>query len=426
MTSATINRHERWMSTEVVSGPLSVLLGATNALIFFFGPLDLSADGDTMTVGIDPIVAMKLIVFAIAASLAVYGFLTSSAVRQILQTPPVLVLYALLCLVLIAGPGAVSSASIPTTLINFASIGFVATALVGLGVNRFALAGLIGCLVSVLLAIFLYYVVPRYGVFPEHLADGLIVYRLGGVAHPNSVSRSACLGLIMAIYLYRTRVLSWRYSIFLILVFLIAIYMSFSRTAILASGLALIVLVARQLQSRIALMSVTFAVMTGILLLMSLVAFGREDIVVDKVLAKLSKSGDVEEITSGTGRAQIWGKAVELIGERPLIGHGFNAAPTLMEDFSQSTHNAVLHASLAGGVLAGGLMFVLLLWNVNILLTTDHILIRSITMFLLISCLMEETVLETFAGPCTATWLLGILYAPYVAIAGNDQRAATT
>lgn len=424
MTSATIDRPTEWMSSERASGLFGLLLAAANTLIFFFGPLDLSADGDTMTVGIDPIVAMKLVVFAIAATLASYGFLTSTAVRQILQTPPVLLLYALLLMVLVAGPGAVSSASIPTTLINLASIGFVATALVGLGVNRFVLSGLLGCLISILLAFFLYVAMPSYGVFTELLSDGLILNRLGGVAHPNSVSRSACLGLIMAMYLHRAGVIPWRYTLLLVPIFILAIYMSFSRTAILATAVAMVVLWSRQLQSRFAMASIIAGMMAFTLFLMSLVALGHEDIIADRILAKLSKSGDVEEITSGTGRAQIWAKSIELIRKRPLIGHGFNAAPTLLEDYSQSTHNAVLHASLAGGVIAGGLMIVLLLWNMNIVLTTNHILIRSITTFILISCLMEETVLETFAGPCTATWLLGIMYAPYEAVVGSNPSEA--
>ena len=71
------------------------------------------------------------------------------------------------------------------------------------------------------------------------------------------------------------------------------------------------------------------------------------------VLSVVTKTGDVTELTSATGRTEIWAEAIRLIGERPLTGYGLNSSPALMEDFSYHTHNLVLHATFSGGVVAG-------------------------------------------------------------------------
>lgn len=416
---------ERLLATGGANGALRNLLWATTAGAAFFGPLDISADGATMTVGLDPYVLMKLVTFGIATLLAAYGLVTSPDVRSICQSLPAMLILAILFLVTLAGPTAISGASIPTTLINIGFLCFVATALVGIGIEGMVTAALAGALLSTALAWLLFLFFPRYGVFPEQLAGGLIVERMGGVAHPNSFSRSVLLAALFLFYLFRVDRISLRMAVLLALPCLLAAWLAWSRTAIIAGGLAVFVLSFDRFRGRLGTSLMVGGVMAGMLIVTLLFAMGKEDHMIDLVLSKISKSGDAEEITSGTGRSEIWSYAIHLISERPIIGHGFNAAPIMMINHSQSTHNAVLHASLAGGIFAGALMVCILTWNLITAVRTNNVLIKAMTTFLIISCLMEETVLETFPGPCTMCWLICSLY-PVLSHVGHSQSLANT
>ncbi|MEM9645733.1 MAG: O-antigen ligase family protein [Planctomycetota bacterium] len=382
------------------------LLSTTVGLTAFFGPLDISADGAVMTVGLDPVVAMKLVVAGIALLLGVHGALTSPKVRDLLQSIPVMLVFGILILVAAAGPNAISGASVPSTLINAGYVLFVATALIRLGLVGLVPPLLAGLTCSAILAWTLYIFLPRYGVFPEQLADGLVIERLGGVAHPNSVSRSVLLGLVLAMYQFRAQKISFAQLVLFCTLFASAGWFAWSRTGMLAGLAATAVLWQDRLRGRWAVSTATAAAIVLLAGITMTFAAGKEDQLVDQVISKVSKSGDAEEIKSGTGRSEIWGFAFDLIRERPIFGHGFNAAPTLMVNHSQSTHNAILHASLSGGLIAGGLMLLLMAWNLFTSFADKNMLVRATATFLVISCLMEETVLETFPGPCTLLWLL--------------------
>ncbi|MCC9657936.1 O-antigen ligase family protein [Rhodopirellula halodulae] len=392
------------------SSTLASLTWCLVVLSVFFGPLDISSDAETMTVGLDGQVACKLLVAGMAAMVGAYGFLTSPSVRQTLTTLPPLVVMSILALAGLATPIAISSASLPTTLINITFVVFMVVALFLLGLRGLVTAVLAGVTVTMCLALFFYFFVPKYGLFPELLADGLVVNRMSGTAHPNAVGRAMVLGGISTLYLFRAGTLRLNVALPLFVCFGFAAYLAWSRTALLAGTFGMAILFLDQLTTRAGVAAAAALALVGVMGLASVYVSGQEDHVVGKVLAKVSKSGDAEEITSGTGRSEIWAKAISLISDRPLIGHGFNAAPILMLEYSQATHNAVLHATLAGGLLAGVLMLGLLFWNVFLVFGSEHLLIRAFSAFTVLSCLTEDTILETFPGPCTIVWLLCIFY----------------
>lgn len=75
----------------------------------------------------------------------------------------------------------------------------------------------------------------------------------------------------------------------------------------------------------------------------------------DKILSLLSRSGDVGEITSGTGRSIIWSVVLELIAARPLLGYGYGAATFILPldprlfYAAAHCHNLYLEVMFAGG-----------------------------------------------------------------------------
>ncbi|WDQ19103.1 O-antigen ligase family protein [Rhodopirellula sp. P2] len=389
---------------------LSISSWCVVALSTFFGPLDIGSDATAMTVGLDIRVACKLIVAGAAFLVGAYGLLTSANVRQTLTTMPPLVVLAILMLVGLATPIAISGSSLPAALINFAYVVFLVVALFTIGLRGVVTAILVGVTATMALALFLFVFVPKYGSFPELLADGLVVNRMSGTAHPNAVGRAMVLGVIATLYMFRSGTLRLNVALPLTVCFALAAYLAWSRTALLAGAFGVSVLFLDHLRGRVGVSAIALIALLGVVGMTFVYATGREDQFVGKVLEKVSKSGDAEEITSGTGRSEIWAKAIGLIWERPIVGHGFNAAPILMLEYSQATHNAVLHASLAGGLIAGALMAGLLFWNVCLVFVGEHLLIRAFSAFTILSCMTEDTVLEIFPGPCTLVWMTCIFY----------------
>jgi len=375
------------------------------ALMSFWGPLDISDTASVMTVGLDWRVAVKLAISGLAALLAFLGWCTLPEVRRGAMTLPALAIGGILCLALLATPTAISEASLPTTMVNAVFLLFMVTAVSVLELPQLARALLTGVTASMALALFLYVFVPAYGVFPETLGGGVVINRLGAVAHPNGTARSMAIGLLLTGYLFRRRELAGRYAVPLAGCFVLALYLAWSRTAFLAGGLAMVALYADRLATRTGVVVLATGMLAVFVAVTATFLRGKEDEMTRSVLAKASKSGDVQEITSGTGRSDIWSEVARLIAQRPIIGHGFNAAPILLLDYSQSTHNAVLHATLVAGIGGGVLMACLLLWNASWLVRTDELLIRGAIAFLFVACLTEDTVLETFPGPATLLWL---------------------
>ncbi|EMB14974.1 O-antigen ligase family protein [Rhodopirellula europaea] len=400
---------------------LAVTTWCLVALSTFFGPLDIGSDATAMTVGLDIRVACKLVVAGLAFLVGMYGLLTSSDVRQTLTTIPPVVLLTILMLVGLATPIAISSSSLPAVLINVAYVLFIVVALFSIRLRGVVTAVLVGVTATMGVALFLYFFVPKFGSFPELLADGLVVNRMSGTAHPNAVGRAMVLGLIATLYLRRSDVLRLKVTLLLTACFALGAYLAWSRTALLAGAFGVGILYLDQLRGRFGVSAVALLALLSILGVTFIYATGREDQLVGKVLEKLSKSGDAEEIMSGTGRSEIWAEATNLIMQRPIIGHGFNAAPILMLDYSQATHNAVLHASLAGGLIAGALMAGLLLWNLYLVFFAENLLIRAFSAFTILSCLTEDTVLEIFPGPCTIVWMVCVFYPALVNVHQSES-----
>ncbi|MCM2374281.1 O-antigen ligase family protein [Aporhodopirellula aestuarii] len=391
-------------------------------LAVFTGPLDISSGAPKMSVGLDAKVACKLLVVGLASLVGAYGVLTSAAVRQTLLTLPALAIGLILLLAALATPTAISSTSLPTTLVNLGSLMFIVTALLTLKLRGIGLAILAGITLTALLALTLWFFVPSYGMFPELLEGGLVVVRLSGTAHPNAVGRAMVIGLILSLYFFRTDVLPLLPVGLLVAMFTLGAYLTWSRTAILAGVVGIAVLYLDRILSRAGVLAIALAVVCGIAGVTAIYMQGHEDRVVGKVLSKIAKSGKAEEITTGTGRSEIWTKAISLIANRPIIGHGFNAAPTLMIDHSQATHNAVLHATLTSGIVGGCMMLGLMLWCLYLVTSSDALMVRSLAAFVVISSLAEDAVLETFPGPVTIAFLMCCLYPVRVTQTATTQQ----
>lgn len=86
----------------------------------------------------------------------------------------------------------------------------------------------------------------------------------------------------------------------------------------------------------------------------------------DLVFSSLSRSGDADEITSGTGRAEIWTVVIEMIKQRPITGHGYASASYILPNdprlFSVAAHahNMYLEVLFSCGIIGFGVLLLAL------------------------------------------------------------------
>lgn len=381
----------------------------------FSGPVDI-ADGsnaDSIRVAKAPVLFLKLANACSAAALGVWGMACVPRARRYLTSIPGLMLCAVA--IIFFGSCLTSikpSASIPIALVFVAYLLFIPTALAILDFRSVMAAGLLGCAVFACCSLFLYFFVPRIGVFVEEFFDGVTVDRLGGMSQPNHVGRMALLGLLLTAYFLRV---TRRPRILVALCILLGIFtaagvLAMSRTALLGVAVCLVLLNLDLLFTRIGLTATWLMMVAGVGALVLLLALGKEDALAKKMLGSLTKTGEIEEVTQVTGRFEIWERAVRLIKGRPLQGYGLGSNKEMLKDHLQSTHNILLHPTLAAGVGAGGLTLLLLLWNLVNVFTYHNLMIRALSAYVIISGFTEDTLYETFPGASTLLWMICCLW----------------
>ena len=372
--------------------------------------------GATDVVKFDWPVAMKLAIALGSGLVGACGVLFDSRIRALLMSGPGLLLTLLASILLITSVYALEEVSVVSrgaALIVAGYMLFVPTALLVLGVPRIVLLVLAGIIINLLVNWWLFLFVPGIGVFHEAMAQNSWVQRMGGLGHPNSIGRISVLASILSLATLRgtpepSR--AARLVLYTLIAFAMAtLLVTYSRSAAIGFMAATAFLLYDRIFSRAGL---SWLLVSAMLLFVALFAFeflsggGRLG---SMLLSATTKTGKVEELATATGRTEIWTEALRLIAERPLIGWGLNSSPVLLENYSQQTHNMVLNATFSGGVFAGLAVIGLLVWNFVFGLTDASPLVRGISMFVLVSGLFENTVLDTFSSPSTFLWILVLL-----------------
>ena len=217
-------------------------------------------------------------------------------------------------------------------------------------------------LTSILLAMssasLLYYIVA-----PETamvIYESATVRRLGGIyGNPNQVGETAALALLLAY-------LAWfhlraRASLLLLLVALpvcaACMLLSQSRTSMLGLGAAISVVLLRRYPVLL-LPTISIGAAAGA------VVYAYPD-AIDVLIGLVARSGNVAQVTTFTGRTEIWQFVMSAIEKAPLLGYGFASTKELIpagHSFgygwtTNSAHNLWLQAWVTTGAV--GLMVIL-------------------------------------------------------------------
>ncbi|MGB4058176.1 MAG: O-antigen ligase family protein [Alphaproteobacteria bacterium] len=263
---------------------------------------------------------------------------------------------------------------------------------------------ILGCTLVATLSIIAYYVIPDYARMKEwhgnlHL-PGKRMAGITGTANAVGYITAMCL---MALYFYREYLpkrLPLRYWIFVALN-LFALIMSNSRTSMVALIGAIIIGKIVKLSSQ-RLMIFFTAICLAIIFIAT--------VDLDFVFSLIARSGEAEEIKTGTGRSKIWDTVFRLIGEKPIFGWGYGSSTFILPAESKvigesvtSAHNSFLQVLLSVGFV--GLFFFILVMGTKLYfsLKSKEPLNIGFISFLLINGMTESI---AFQGVATTTTLV--------------------
>lgn len=388
--------------------PLAPMIGLFALFITaFFNLVDIS--GENEDVSLDLQVLVKLAGLGLGGLYGGIAFLTNPEVRARLFSFPLIWMVMIFGLFCIAAKGSlIQTESLASALSIGCILLLTVAALVQLGVRATLNTVFHAMTLFIILSWVTFLLVPSIGVFQEPIPGGEFTARMSGLAHPNTLGQfsgmTVVLGLLLAQnYGYNSR---WRWLI--IALAFAALIVSLSRTSLAATLFAcLFIYRDRVFQQKYVLPSIGLLIVgcMGLIVVSLSVDVGA---LIESKLTFLSKSGDAEELTSATGRADIWAYTIRLIGERPLTGYGAATSKFYLEDYSLYTHNMILNIAFSCGVFGGLIAIVMCLGRIAALVLHRHPLADPLVAFVLFNGLFENVIFSILAGLPTIIWIIGL------------------
>jgi O-antigen ligase len=214
-----------------------------------------------------------------------------------------------------------------------------------------------------------YFAIPSMGQSAFVMPNGEMTYRFGNDAQQLGLQVAWATGLLLALTFAHLR--SWRTTLVILPILGVTLLLTQSRTAMLATAASVSVVIWQALKVRQRWLSIALAVavtLVGLILL----AVDIVDVDADRLASAVSRSGDVDELTTMTGRASIWEGALEKIGESPIVGWGFAASRFALDDgrpefIADHAHNLWLNIALCLGAIG---VFLLLAMIIHLLVGT--------------------------------------------------------
>ncbi|MFO0912486.1 MAG: O-antigen ligase family protein [Pirellulales bacterium] len=254
-------------------------------------------------------------------------------------------------------------------------------------------------------------VFPEFGRDPYDEAAMGGELRFGGLSHPNCTGRLCALALAMSLIAIRRRHISRFFGGGLALLAGITLLATGSRTAMLGAMCAVSLLGWRHLND-------SLRIVAGLVgtIVVSLALFGSGLGVLqpnmNEVMARSSRSGDVEEVTSLSGRTELWRDSWARFMEKPLTGHGYACARFVLAGRDWETHHAhhqLLNVLLTTGVVGGFCIAAALLWMIGAAMFNPNDLADVVLVLVLVVGLADVSILQSLPDGFTTIFLIALL-----------------
>lgn len=385
------------------------LTSATLFVVLIANQLHIETD-DAVKLARVPELAIRLLGTAVGGLLGVYGVLFMGRVRaSLFRFPAAWMMGVAVCYVLATLTAGEKGVALPHLVIFVCVLLFTPTALAVLGNRRFFEIALLALVVNLLASWFLYLFLPQYGVKLEGVDEfGGTMRRMSGTSHPNTIAGMAGFAILITLGFHSANKMNGKLALTLVLFCGLTLVFCRTRVAPIAVFLSLLI-VYRNVWFRRDLFPLTLG-LVGILIATLLAGFLMARGIPELIADRFARSGEVEEITSVTGRNEIWAFTFEQIADSPLVGYGPGAAKAIYEqqEMLLHPHNVVLAVTMASGLMGG--LFVILMFGQQVFMSLRGgiPLIALITLFIFFNSLTETFIFGYFPGSSTMLWLAAI------------------
>ena len=228
--------------------------------------------------------------------------------------------------------------------------------------------------------------------------------RFAGLLHPNGTAGLAAMSIGLALVAANAGYLSWKQATPLMLFAFVTLFLTGSRTwmfaAILVSGYAAL----KHLNALNRVMAISAGVVV-IALASFYLSEAWSSSKADKALASVSRSGKSEEIYTLTGRADLWAFCIKKIESSPVFGYGYGCQRFIIADEhywpTRHAHNVLLNATLGTGLVGGGILAVVLVYQIFRLFTDRNDFPDTILLLILVGGFSENPIFNPLPGALT-------------------------
>lgn len=354
--------------------------------------------------------AEKSLDFQILLKLAVWGLAFAFSVacykfwiKKLLQIDNI---FLVLMLLLVAvsctySPNVVYSAASAFSLFAVLAIFYLAASV--LTKKELLWQLIMACSTIVAISLIVYFVNPDFGRMKEWSNDVLIMTtRLSGITGTANACGFIAATALLSLYFYKRYLQRLTFSYwFLVLMNLGALVLTHSRTSMAALVVAIFLTM---------LVHATPARLSALFMGICLVIIAALTIDYDTLFQLLSRSGEASEITSGTGRAEIWAFVVTLIAQKPLWGWGYASSNAIIPAAAAEIgfvashgHNAYLQIAFCIGYIGLFLFAALIFLKIFFALKYQSQMVIGFLFLVLVDGLTEPI---AFQGPVIATALV--------------------
>lgn len=355
---------------------------------------------------------LRLAFTGMAGLIGTYGFLSEPKVRAVFFSFPgawILGMLSFLALGTICSP--YRTYATPYLLTTIAITLFSPYAFYTLGTKRFLDMVLASMGITIAGSWFLYLLLPDYGVMIEFTSLTESVPRMSGTSHPNILAGVAVLMMVIVAYLGFEGKRSWLLCLPLLVVGMVTLSHTGTRVAAIAAAVSLLT-VYRGFWMRLDVLPFTAALIVAALVAAITLFSTDGSNPITESLVGSTRSGDIEEISSFTGRSEIWKYVINMVHERPLQGYGPGVAKLYLgkEQLLLHAHNSVLHLAFAGGVFAGAFGAMMFLQQLVVSIGGRYRLAAMLSFVTILNSLTEVPVFDYLPGTTTILWLAAIFW----------------
>jgi len=242
--------------------------------------------------------------------------------------------------------------------------------------------------------------------------EGGTVYRLAGIfTAPNTLGRLAALAyIVLFVGLLDKHLRVWSLPVLVVLLLApVCLYLSQSRNSIIAL-LAAIFLVLAPRYKKLACAFIA----VGLVLVFAAILM---DVRVHSILSIFSRTGHIEEVTSFTGRTDIWDFIRHKIEQSPLLGFGYGSTKLVMPNefrnfwgwTTTSAHNMYLQAWVTTGLIGVTFITLAIVGQVRDLFQSPSAFSVAILVFVIVSGVLEPGPAGPSPNVLTFYWALSVV-----------------